>query len=481
MRPEEPREGGAHTTPTAIETVSANDNEKNASIDVADQGFRPGTEDQNDVEKAIKCQANEENPTNLHSTTSSILHRKDDDVEYPEGGLEAWLCVLGSWCGFVSSIGIANTLGSFQAYLSANQLKDYSDGTIGWIFSIYGFLAFFCGIYVGPIFDMYGPRWMVATGSVFMILDMFLLAVCTKYWHFFLVFGVLGGVGTSLLFTPSVAAIGHFFKEKRGNATGIAATGGAFGGIIFPLILQHLIPSVGFAWATRCIGFIYIFLCIIANLLIKSRLPPAKNGSINPDPRILKDPAFAVTVFGVFLLEFALFIPLTYISSYALYKGFSEDFSYIILTILNVGSVLGRWLPGLFADLCGRFNAAITSIILTVIAVFGIWLPAGGSTAGIVIFALMFGFASGSNISLTPVCVGQLCHTENYGRYYATCYTIVSIGSLTGIPIAGQIISANNGAYWGLIVFTGMCYTGALIAFLTARVMATGPKFLAKF
>ena len=34
----------------------------------------------------------------------------------------------------------------------------------------------------------------------------------------------------------------------------------------------------------------------------------------------------------------------------------------------------------------------------------------------------------GSNISLTPVCVGQLCDTEVFGRWYATCYTIVSIG-----------------------------------------------------
>jgi hypothetical protein len=46
----------------------------------------------------------------------------------------------------------------------------------------------------------------------------------------------------------------------------------------------------------------------------------------------------------------------------------------------------------------------------------------------LVIYALLFGFSSGSNISLTPVCVGQLCKTENYGRYYATAYTIVSFG-----------------------------------------------------
>lgn len=42
-------------------------------------------------------------------------------------------------------------------------------------------------------------------------------------------FGVLGGLGTSLIFTPAVSSIGHWFYKKRGNATGVAATGGAVG------------------------------------------------------------------------------------------------------------------------------------------------------------------------------------------------------------------------------------------------------------
>lgn len=59
-----------------------------------------------------------------------------------------------------------------------------------------------------------------------------------------IVFGVLGGVGTSLIFTPAVSAIGHWFYVKRANATGIAAAGGSVGGIIFPLMLQQLFPQV---------------------------------------------------------------------------------------------------------------------------------------------------------------------------------------------------------------------------------------------
>lgn len=102
----------------------------------------------------------------------------DDDREYPEGGAKAWFVVFGSWCALFASLGVMNSLGTFQAYISANQLAAYDDGTIGWIFSIYTFLAWFCGIYIGPLFDKYGPKWLVLAGSICLVGNMMLLGLC---------------------------------------------------------------------------------------------------------------------------------------------------------------------------------------------------------------------------------------------------------------------------------------------------------------
>jgi len=101
-----------------------------------------------------------------------------------------------------------------------------------------------------------------------------------------MVYSVLNGLGGCLINTPCIASIGHFFLAKRGNATGIAMTSGSIGGIIFPLMMQKLFPSVGFAWATRILGFILVFLLVIANLLVQSRLPRkpmASLKSVSPD------------------------------------------------------------------------------------------------------------------------------------------------------------------------------------------------------
>ncbi|KAF5012314.1 hypothetical protein FDECE_1623 [Fusarium decemcellulare] len=356
-------------------------------------------------------------------------HDADGDV-YPEGGLAGWLCVFGSFMGLAASLGLVNSLGSFQAYLETHQLREYGSGQIGWIFSFFTFLTFFCGILIGPIFDARGPRALVFLGSTLIMAMMISLGFCTEYWHFILSFSLCGGLGTSLVFTPAIAAVGHFFLRKRGIATGIAAGGGAIGGIMLPLVLESLFDKIGFAWATRVVALIWLISLGIACVLITSRLPtkPFSKENILPDLRILRDVSFLLTALAVFFVEWGLFIPISYISSYALAHGVSPRLSYQLLAIMNAGSFFGRVVPGYFADRLGRFNVLIVTVALCLLSNICLWLPASGNVPMLVVYSCGFGFFSGTGISLTPVCVGQLCQTEHYGRYYATAYTVVSLG-----------------------------------------------------
>jgi len=246
-------------------------------------------------------------------------------------------------------------------------------------------------------------------------------------------------------------------------------------------MLNSLFERVGWGWAVRILAFLSFTLCAASNFLIKSRLPPALNANVHPDIRIFKNITFLWTTIGIFLLEFALFIPLTYITSYMLHKGFNDNFSFNMLAVLNAGSVFGRALPGWWGDKFGPFNSNMLAIVLAIVACFAIWLPAGHTTAGIIFFMLLIGFSSGNNISISPVCIGRLCKTQHYGRYYATTYTLVAVACLVSIPIGGEIITSNGGEYWGLIVFTGAIYLGGLFALQMAKVTCVGWNLLAIF
>lgn len=358
---------------------------------------------------------------------------KNNAVIYPEGGLRANLVVAGSFSAIMGGLGLMNSIGIYQAWISTHQLASVSEGQIGWIFGLYNFLVFFCGIQIGPIFDIQGPRLLMFIGSSLLIVTFVLLGFCTQYWHFLVVIGLLGGMGTSFIFIVPVASIGHFFCRRRGAATGLALSGGSIGGVIFPLVLENLAPKIGFAWSTRVIGLITLILLIPGCILVRGNFPNKTQDSPSikaflPDLRILKDPVLALITVGVFLIEWGFFIPLEYIASYSLSSGIPRQLSYLMVVFLNSGSFPGRWLPGIVADRIGRFKTLILTNVLCLISVLGVWMPARGNVPAVIVFSILFGFASGSNISLIPVCVGELCPVENYGRYYTTVYTIVSFG-----------------------------------------------------
>ena len=76
------------------------------------------------------------------SPASRTVSKDDEGTEYPEGGLRAWLVVLGSFLGMTASFGYMNTIGVYHAYVAHNQLEGYSESSIGWVFSTYIFLSF---------------------------------------------------------------------------------------------------------------------------------------------------------------------------------------------------------------------------------------------------------------------------------------------------------------------------------------------------
>lgn len=411
---------------------------------------------------------------------------------FPEGGLQGWLVVFGSFCAMGSVFGLINTSAVFESYFKANQLQEYSHSQIGWIFSLYLFLVFFVGVQVGPTFDRFGPKILVAVGSLLIVASLMLLSVSKTYYQIILTYSVLGGLGGALLHSPAYGAIAHFFNVRRGLATGIATTAGGVGGIVFPLLLQFLLGEngVGFAWSCRILGFILLGLSVPANLFIRSRLPSqvqrngrAKACSTWPDLTIFRDRRFALSALGVFFMEWGLFVPLTYIMSYATAHGIKASDSSLLLSLLNAGSVVGRFLPGLLADKFGRFNVIIVTITLCAATILGLWLPCGDSKAVLVAFCVTFGFASGSNLGLVPVCLGQFCESQDYGRYFATATMIASFGTLSSVPIGGALLGVGQEAsgWMALIVFSGASYITALVCYVSARVLAIGWRPQNKF
>lgn len=83
---------------------------------------------------------------------------------------------------------------------------------------------------------------------------------------------------------------------------------------------------------------------------------------------------YASASLGVFLVEFAVFVPITYNTSYAVDAGFGEQISYALLVFLNLDAIFGRFLPGLIADRLGRFNVMTVNCLMCSIFTLILWL-----------------------------------------------------------------------------------------------------------
>ncbi|KAG6978677.1 MFS transporter asaE [Fusarium oxysporum f. sp. conglutinans] len=380
----------------------------------------------------------------------------------------------------IPSMGLLNTLAVLQAWVLENELPHLPESTVGWIFGCYGFFLYFCGAQVGPIFDTHDIKLLIIPGSFGMVLSMVFVSFSTGMMRIYstgtalLLIYCCCGISASLLFNPSLAAIGHWFCKRRAFATGLACTAGGIGGIVFPLVILYLAPKIGFTWAIRVIALINMGAGVLACCLLRKRLPSNKKAGASIDLKALADVKFASTTAAVFLIEFAVFIPYSYISAYAMHYGFTSQKAYLLNTLLNVGAVPGRALPGYVADRFGTFNTMCITSFVCAALILTLWLKAAGEEARTTSFTLLYGFWSGAAISLTPVCISQVSMIEDIGKRTGTAFFIASFGALTGIPIAGAILEAGHDSYGGLIVFAGILYVSAFATFVLARGIAGG-------
>ena len=113
----------------------------------------------------------------------------------------------------------------------------------------------------------------------FQALGIFTTANATRYWQFFLSQGICVGLGNGCLFCPTMTLISTYFARRRNFAIGIVACGSGTGGLIFPSMARQLLPSAGFPWTMRAIGFVQFTGFAIASLYLRPRIPPRKAGA----------------------------------------------------------------------------------------------------------------------------------------------------------------------------------------------------------
>lgn len=325
--------------------------------------------------------------------------------------------------------GIVNSFGAFQTFYEADLLLSSTPSAISWIGSIQGFLILNVSVLSGPIFDMGYLKSLICGGSLMLLFGLIMTSLATEYYQILLAHGICVGLGGGFLFIPSVAILATYFQKRRSFAIGLAATGSSLGkepsqpvvrkkkknsdrimlktgGIIYPAAFRELQPKIGFPWATRIMAFIALGTLSISVAVLKRRIPIAGKRKLF-DTSAWKEPPYVLFVVGGFLGFVGLYVPFFFTSAFAIGKiGASEKLGFYFIPILNAASTLGRIIPNLLADRVGPLNVLIPCTLAAGVLVFS-WI-AVHDIGGLVAFTVLYGFFSGTFVSLPPSTIASL-------------------------------------------------------------------------
>lgn len=135
---------------------------------------------------------------------------------------------------------------------------------------------------------------------------------------------------------------------------------------------------------------------------------------------------------------------------------------------------------GVLADSMGTYNVFALVCYLAGVLILALWIP-GVNTAATIVFAILFGFASGAYVALAAALVVKISPFPQIGYRIGLIFLCSSVAGLTTNPIAGAILQHDRGSSTGMKVFAGVLLIMGTSLIFTVRLHRTGLKLLAKF
>ncbi|PIG88339.1 hypothetical protein AARAC_001371 [Aspergillus arachidicola] len=266
---------------------------------------------------------------------------------------------------------------------------------------------------IRPHCDAYGPRPVMPPCTFLRFFSLCMTSLSTEYYQIILAQGIGYGLGAGGIFTTSLVYVSQWFVKQRGLALGTTVAGSSsIGDVVFPFFLRLVMEDVDFNGMVRYTALFIGIALVGAFFLLSARLPPKK-----------RDPETT-------WIDFKLFKN----------RGFA---------FYALGSYFVMW--GLWAH-----------------------FDYHSSNAGLIVFAVVYGFFSGAFVSIMMPCCAKSGSLETLGRQIGTYQGVIAISTLTGLPIMGAILGRqHNSTFKVLQVFAiATMFIGFVLLLISRNVLA---------
>lgn len=399
----------------------------------------------------------------------------------------AWIVMIG--CGMImfgTAGPIAQTMGIFMTPVS-NDLG-ISITSLSIYFTIMTLTMAIVQPFTHKIFDKFNIKLITSIAVIMPVIGMSLMSVYTSVigWY---VSAVLIGVSFSfVMYTLIPVLMNRWFTKKVGTAIGIALSLNGVGGAVFSYFAGQFIVNLG--WRTGYWLIPLLGLCVslpAALFLLRSR-PEDMNlkpyGYEEGEENKVKDSVevelkgmtakeayrspyfYMVAILTIFIFFNGNLQP--QITNFAYSIGMTVAQGSIVGSLLMIGNVIGRLVPGILNDKYGIFPAfafgalgGIIGIVLFLNSAMYAWLPYLGG--------FFYGFCM-SMMGITPALLTKaVVGSKEYSKIFGVIAAIGTLTSSIASPIYGSIYDGTGSYFPALIAGLSFLIFGLIIAGILAK------------
>ena len=352
---------------------------------------------------------------------------------------------------------------SFAAFFTAYESEfGASRGHIALVFSVAAFLWFLLGAPGGVVADRFGPRHVALIGVASLVGALWLASRAASLGMLYATYSIGIGVGVGLVYVPSIGAVQPWFGANRAFASGLAVAGIGAGNIAGPLLAAWWIGLFGWRGAYVALAAFVLVLGGAAALAIRQQ--PGIAAAAGPARGLplslaMCTPAFWFIYASLVLSCVGLFVPMVHLGPYAQDAGYSQAQGVTLVSLIGLGSLLGRFTIGGIADRLGR----IPSLAAMYVGL-GVMLIVWWSTTAywaLALFAIVFGICYGAYVALVPTIVMDLYGARSVSGIIGTLYTGAGIGTLIGPWLAGAAFDALGSYDLPILAAAGLSFLAA--------------------
>jgi oxalate/formate antiporter len=357
-------------------------------------------------------------------------------------------------------------------------------------FSILIVVQTFLSPWQGVLVDRFGPRLLLSCGALITGLSWILAAQVWSLTMLYLTYGLLGGIGTGIVYVGVIGHMVQWFPDKRGLATGLVAAGYGIGAVLTTFPIAAVLRESTYQDALTRFGLIFGVVGLAAaqglrrpDVAWQRDQHRRAGGAVAVSAPIDVSP---VEMLGtrIFWLMFAM---MTMMSTTGLMVtsqmgAFTRDFGMagvlvfglpvlpLALSLDRITNGATRPFFGWISDRFGRENTMLIAFGLEGTAVT-LWLLTRENPVLFVLLSGLVFFGWGEIFSLFPSTLTDTFGTKHATANYGCLYMAQGVGSVLGGPVAALLHQSTGSWIPVFAVIITMDFTTAALAIAALKPM----------